>query len=174
MPAEPLDEIDPAAEYQERWRQHVLDNQEWIAGRYRATAEAAAAATRRRPSQSATVTLSVSWEERRRRAVRAHRAATNLRRPPHRGTAPRHRGGGRVVKIRLVDDFDLFAEWCAELEQPGNYVLDWPEFRDMWRRARIRSMLADCPPEERDGLIDTVAYVLGVPVEYVRDLAPSG
>ena len=75
------------------------------------------------------------------------------------------------MRIRLVDDYDLWAEWLAEREQPGNYVLDWPEFRDMWRNARIRSLLADCPAEERDGLLDTVAYVLGVPVETVRKIA---
>jgi hypothetical protein len=77
------------------------------------------------------------------------------------------------VKVRsYVDNYDLWLEWLLAQESGDcHYVLDWPEFRDLWRAARIRSLLADCPAEQRDGLIDTVAVVLGVPVETVRQIA---
>ena len=79
------------------------------------------------------------------------------------------------VRLRIyADDYDLWAEWLLEQESPATYVPDWPEFRDLWRNARIRSLLADCPAEQRDELIDTVAVVLGVPVETVRDIATRG
>jgi hypothetical protein len=77
------------------------------------------------------------------------------------------------VKVRGYDDFDLWLEWLLSQES-GEYVLDWPEHRDMFRNARIRSLLVDCPAEVRDELIDTIALVLGVPVETVREIAPGG
>ena len=80
------------------------------------------------------------------------------------------------MKVRFVDDYDVWSQWLQDQEHPapGQYMLDWPEYRDVWRNARIRSLLADCPAEQRDELIDTIAVVLGVPVETVRDITTRG
>ena len=76
------------------------------------------------------------------------------------------------MKVRsYVDNYDLWLEWLTE---PGDYRLDWPEHRDAFRDARIRGLLADCPAEGRDELLNVVAVVLGVPVETVRDISVFG
>jgi hypothetical protein len=71
--------------------------------------------------------------------------------------------GGGLYGIRLPD--------AAGAGVPGDLRARLPEFRVLWRNARIRSLVADCPAEQRDELIDTVAVVLGVPVETVREIA---